>query len=237
MIADRDPISAEPTPTPLITAVPRPRAFDPAGDDDRSPVGRFSEPQLSTAADRSAAFLCLRHADGLKTDKWSMFALKEIRPMADVSPLAPASFPTMAPIAGVRLAAHAAGIRYTGRNDMMVAELAPGTHGRRRLHAIDDAGPAGDLVPPMPAARHGARDCRQFRQRQRLYRPRRVAGGREHRGERRRGCSAANRTKSISRRPASSASRRRPTGSAPRCPKIVAHARRPRPGRRRRARS
>jgi glutamate N-acetyltransferase/amino-acid N-acetyltransferase len=47
--------------------------------------------------------------------------------MADVSPLAPAAFPTMAPIAGVRLAAHAAGIRYSGRNDMMVAELAPGT--------------------------------------------------------------------------------------------------------------
>jgi glutamate N-acetyltransferase/amino-acid N-acetyltransferase len=47
--------------------------------------------------------------------------------MADVSPLAPAAFPTMTPIAGVRLAAHAAGIRYSGRNDMMVAELAPGS--------------------------------------------------------------------------------------------------------------
>jgi glutamate N-acetyltransferase / amino-acid N-acetyltransferase len=47
--------------------------------------------------------------------------------MADVSPLAPAAFPTMTPIAGVRLAAHAAGIRYSGRNDMMVAELTPGT--------------------------------------------------------------------------------------------------------------
>jgi glutamate N-acetyltransferase/amino-acid N-acetyltransferase len=33
----------------------------------------------------------------------------------------------MSPIAGVRLAAYAAGIRYAGRNDMMVAELAPGT--------------------------------------------------------------------------------------------------------------
>ncbi len=47
--------------------------------------------------------------------------------MADVSPLAPAAFRTMTPIAGVRLAAHAAGIRYSGRNDMMVAELAPGS--------------------------------------------------------------------------------------------------------------
>jgi len=47
--------------------------------------------------------------------------------MAAISPLAPASFPTLMPIAGVRLAAHAAGIRYPGRNDMMVAELAPGS--------------------------------------------------------------------------------------------------------------
>ncbi|HYM74133.1 MAG TPA: bifunctional glutamate N-acetyltransferase/amino-acid acetyltransferase ArgJ [Stellaceae bacterium] len=47
--------------------------------------------------------------------------------MPDVSPLAPESFPAMAPIAGVRLAAHAAGIRYSGRNDMMVAELTPGS--------------------------------------------------------------------------------------------------------------
>jgi glutamate N-acetyltransferase/amino-acid N-acetyltransferase len=47
--------------------------------------------------------------------------------MPTVSPLAPASFPAMAPIAGVRLAAHAAGIRYAGRDDMMLAELAAGT--------------------------------------------------------------------------------------------------------------
>ncbi len=47
--------------------------------------------------------------------------------MSNVSPLAPASFPAIAPIAGVRLAVHAAGVRYAGRNDVMVAELAPGT--------------------------------------------------------------------------------------------------------------
>ena len=71
-----------------------------------------------------------------------------------------------------------------------------------------------DLVPPMPAGRQGARHRRQFRQRQRLHRPRRLAGGREHRGEPRRalfGCDAA--ARSSSPRPASSASRRRPTGS------------------------
>src|SRR4051812_9307406 len=47
--------------------------------------------------------------------------------MAAVSPLAPERFPTLEPIAGVRLAAHEAGIRYRGRTDMMVAELAPGS--------------------------------------------------------------------------------------------------------------
>jgi len=47
--------------------------------------------------------------------------------MPNVSPLAPASFPVMAPIAGVRLASYAAGIRYQGRDDVMLAELAPGS--------------------------------------------------------------------------------------------------------------
>jgi glutamate N-acetyltransferase/amino-acid N-acetyltransferase len=45
--------------------------------------------------------------------------------MAAVSPLAPDGFPALAPIAGVRLAAIACGIRYTGRDDLMLAELAP----------------------------------------------------------------------------------------------------------------
>src|ERR1700758_2611813 len=47
--------------------------------------------------------------------------------MDAVSPLAPARFPELAPIAGVRLAAFACGIRYTGRDDVMLAELAPGS--------------------------------------------------------------------------------------------------------------
>ena len=46
--------------------------------------------------------------------------------MAAVSPLA-AEFPKLGPIAGVRLAAFACGIRYTGRDDLMLAELAPGS--------------------------------------------------------------------------------------------------------------
>jgi glutamate N-acetyltransferase/amino-acid N-acetyltransferase len=44
-----------------------------------------------------------------------------------VSPLAPAAFPAMPPIAGVSLATAAAGIRYTGRTDVVLALLQPGT--------------------------------------------------------------------------------------------------------------
>jgi len=44
-----------------------------------------------------------------------------------VSPLAPARFPTMAKIAGLRLSAIAGGLRYKGRPDLFLAELAPGT--------------------------------------------------------------------------------------------------------------
>ena len=47
--------------------------------------------------------------------------------MAAVSPIAPAHFPALLPIPGVRLAACAAGVRYAGRNDLMLAELAPGS--------------------------------------------------------------------------------------------------------------
>src|SRR5580692_6682260 len=44
-----------------------------------------------------------------------------------ISPLALASFPEMPPVAGVRLATAAAGIRYPGRTDVLLALLAPGT--------------------------------------------------------------------------------------------------------------
>ncbi|MBI6629354.1 bifunctional glutamate N-acetyltransferase/amino-acid acetyltransferase ArgJ [Pontibaca salina] len=43
------------------------------------------------------------------------------------SPLAPASFPDLPVIEGVRFASVAAGVRYTGRTDVMLAVLAPGT--------------------------------------------------------------------------------------------------------------
>ncbi|MBP2301444.1 bifunctional glutamate N-acetyltransferase/amino-acid acetyltransferase ArgJ [Azospirillum picis] len=44
-----------------------------------------------------------------------------------LSPLAPASFPTLPPIAGVRLATANSGIRYKGRDDLLLAVLDPGT--------------------------------------------------------------------------------------------------------------
>jgi glutamate N-acetyltransferase/amino-acid N-acetyltransferase len=46
---------------------------------------------------------------------------------ATVSPLAPACFPDMPAVAGVRLATAAAGIRYAGRTDVLLALLDPGT--------------------------------------------------------------------------------------------------------------
>ena len=42
-----------------------------------------------------------------------------------ISPLAPAAFPALPAVGGVRLSTAAAGIRYRGRDDLMLAELAP----------------------------------------------------------------------------------------------------------------
>lgn len=45
--------------------------------------------------------------------------------MTHISPLAPATFPDLPVISGVRFAASAAGVRYKGRTDVMLAEIAP----------------------------------------------------------------------------------------------------------------
>ncbi len=47
--------------------------------------------------------------------------------MTKVSPLAPERFPDLPIVQGVRLAAGTCGLGYKGRNDLMLAELAPGT--------------------------------------------------------------------------------------------------------------
>ena len=54
-----------------------------------------------------------------------------------LSPLSPTSFPVMPSIAGIRLATGAAGIRYSGRRDLLLAVCAPGLGGR-------------GLLPPSP---------------------------------------------------------------------------------------
>src|SRR2546430_12566835 len=46
---------------------------------------------------------------------------------AVISPLAPARFPDMPPVAGVKLATAAAGIRYGGRTDVLLALFEQGT--------------------------------------------------------------------------------------------------------------
>ncbi len=47
--------------------------------------------------------------------------------MAKTSPLAPDRFPALAPIAGLRIAGVAAGLKRSGRRDLFLAELAPGS--------------------------------------------------------------------------------------------------------------
>ena len=47
---------------------------------------------------------------------------------ATVSPLAPAAFPALPVLAGVRLATHECAIRYTGRTDLLLVEMEAGTH-------------------------------------------------------------------------------------------------------------
>src|SRR5207248_9294495 len=74
----------------------------------------------------AASATCSRRLD-MRHDRPPRQAARRLPPMPALSPLAPAGFPELKPIAGVRLAAYAAGVRYTGRNDVMLAELAPGT--------------------------------------------------------------------------------------------------------------
>ena len=64
-----------------------------------------------------------------------------------ISPLAPAQFPEMPPIAGVRLATAAAGIRYAGPHRRAAGAVRPRHDGGRRVHALEMPIRAGRLVP------------------------------------------------------------------------------------------
>jgi glutamate N-acetyltransferase/amino-acid N-acetyltransferase len=65
----------------------------------------------------------IRKTARLRTSKTAARAISA----PPISPLAPKSFAALPPLAGVRLATGAAGIRYRGRNDLMLAVFAPGT--------------------------------------------------------------------------------------------------------------
>src|SRR5260370_1399135 len=72
-----------------------------------------------------------------------------------ISPLAPAAFPEMPPVAGVRLATAAAGIRYPGRTDVLLALFDPGTAVSGGAGGGGRRG-AGALVPSAPCPRGAA---------------------------------------------------------------------------------
>ncbi len=63
----------------------------------------------------------------LKKAKAELKTLRAASSGPAVSPLAPDSFPDLPVIGGVRFATAAAGVRYAGRTDVMLANLAPGT--------------------------------------------------------------------------------------------------------------
>ena len=97
---------------------------------------------------------------------------------AQLSPLAPKTYPVLPPIAGVRFATVAAGVRYAGRTDVMLALFDRPGRGRGRLHPLQMPLGAGRLVPRPSAGRQGAGAHRQFWQRQRLHRRHRRERGR-----------------------------------------------------------
>ena len=63
------------------------------------------------------------------------------------SPLAPAAFPSLPVVPGVRLAAEACGVKYKGRTDVCLISLDPGSDGSRRLHHLEDGVGPRVLVP------------------------------------------------------------------------------------------
>ena len=74
-----------------------------------------------------------------------------------VSPFAPARLPEMPQVPGVKFAACAAGIRYAGRTDLMLAVLRAGDDGGGRPHPLQDQLGAGAVVPPEPRTKGKAR--------------------------------------------------------------------------------
>ena len=97
---------------------------------------------------------------------------------APLSPLAPKKYPTLPEIEGVRFATAAAGVRYSGRTDVMLALFdAPAEVAGVFTRSKCPSAPV-DWCRAQLAAGQGARAGRQFRQRQRLHRRHRRERGR-----------------------------------------------------------
>ena len=87
-----------------------------------------------------------------------------------VSPLAPKSYPNLPPLAGVRLATGAAGVKYKNRTDVLVAVLAPGTQAAGVFTQSKTASAPVEWCRQQLKPRHRPGACGQQRQRQRLHR-------------------------------------------------------------------
>ena len=97
---------------------------------------------------------------------------------APLSPLAPKTYPALPPIAGVRFATIAAGVRYAGRTDVMMALFdRPAAVAGVFTRSKCPSAPV-DWCRAHLNGREGSRADRQFRQRQRLHRRRRRSCGR-----------------------------------------------------------
>ena len=119
-----------------------------------------------------------------------------------VSPLAPENVPDMPPIAGVRLATAAAGIRYKNRTDVLLAVFDKGTTVAGVFTKSKCPSAPVEWCRAKLKARQSPRAGGQFRQRQCLYRQDRQAGDRTDGGDRRQGGRLQARTRFFSPRPA-----------------------------------
>ena len=93
-----------------------------------------------------------------------------------VSPLAPTDVPDMPAIAGVKLATAAAGIRYKGRTDVLLAVMDKGTTVAGVFTKSKCPSAPVEWCRAKLSARAGPRAGGEFRQRQRLHRQDRATG-------------------------------------------------------------
>ena len=86
------------------------------------------EPGARVEKRQAVSYNPFRQFDDLRRRSIALLAWSpSVSQSPPISPLAPASFPDLPPITGVRLAAHAAALSYRGRFDVMLAGLAPGS--------------------------------------------------------------------------------------------------------------